>query len=57
MPEHGDYNPASKQWYCSYWMNKDEWMDIHRYSTPNIPEEEKGQEDESSGSSESKEEL
>jgi hypothetical protein len=26
-------------------MSKDEWMDIHRYSPPNIPEEEKGQED------------
>jgi hypothetical protein len=46
MPEHGDYNPASKQWYCSYWVSKDEWMDIHRYSPPNIPEEEKGQENE-----------
>jgi hypothetical protein len=28
-------------------MSKEEWIDIHRYSPPNILEEEKGQEDES----------
>jgi hypothetical protein len=39
MPEHGDYNSELKQWYCGYWMTKDEWMDIHHYPPPNVSEE------------------
>ena len=32
MPEHGDYDPESKRWFCTYWMTKDDWMDTHYYS-------------------------
>ncbi|HEY9386348.1 MAG TPA: hypothetical protein VIP70_04865 [Nitrososphaeraceae archaeon] len=44
MIKHGDYNPELNQWYCGYWMTKDEWMDIHHYSPPNISDQ-KGEDD------------
>ena len=34
MPEHGEYNMELKKWFCSYWMTKDEWMNIHGYTPP-----------------------
>lgn len=34
MPEHGEYDPGLNQWYCSYWMSKELWMEIHDYSPP-----------------------
>lgn len=39
MPEHGEYDPGLKQWYCSYWMSKELWMEIHDYSPPDPGEE------------------
>ena len=38
MPEHGEFNPESKQWYCSYWMSRELWIDIHDYSPPSTGE-------------------
>ncbi|MDQ3839964.1 MAG: hypothetical protein M3297_11915, partial [Thermoproteota archaeon] len=38
MPEHGEYNPDLKQWYCRYWMSKELWFDIHDYAPPNVGE-------------------
>lgn len=32
MPNHGDYDEITTRWYCSYWMTKEEWLDIHDYS-------------------------
>jgi hypothetical protein len=34
MPEHGDYNPRSRKWYCNYWQSSEEWEDIHDYAAP-----------------------
>jgi hypothetical protein len=31
MPEHGEFDPKTKRWFCNYWMNKQEWMDVHHY--------------------------
>ncbi len=31
MPEHGDYDPKSRKWYCSKWLSQQEWEDIHDY--------------------------
>lgn len=38
MPEHGEFNPETKQWYCSYWMSRELWIDIHDYSPPSTGE-------------------
>jgi hypothetical protein len=38
VPEHGEFNPESKQWYCSYWMSRELWIDIHDYSPPSTGE-------------------
>ncbi|HJT84849.1 MAG TPA: hypothetical protein VJ697_10235 [Nitrososphaeraceae archaeon] len=35
MYEHGFYHPELKKWYCSYFMDEKEWMDIHDY-LPNL---------------------
>lgn len=35
MPEHGEFDPLSQKWYCSYWMSQDEWEDVHDYAPPN----------------------
>lgn len=32
MPEHGEYDSHAKKWYCGYWMNEEEWFDIHDYA-------------------------
>ena len=39
MPEHGEYDPGLKQWYCSYWISKELWMEIHDYSPPDPGED------------------
>lgn len=31
MYEHGFYEPHLKKWYCSYFMDEKEWLDIHDY--------------------------
>jgi hypothetical protein len=36
MPSHGDCDESMRQWYCSYWMTKEEWLDIHDYSPTDI---------------------
>jgi hypothetical protein len=38
MPEHGDYNSQAQKWYCGYWMNEEEWFDIHDYAPPTLQE-------------------
>jgi hypothetical protein len=39
VPEHGEYDPGLNQWYCSYWMSKELWMEIHDYSPPDPGED------------------
>ena len=31
MPQHGDYDQSAK-WFCSIWVDKKEWLEIHGYS-------------------------
>ncbi len=31
VPEHGDYDPILRKWYCSRWLSQQEWEDIHNY--------------------------
>jgi hypothetical protein len=38
MPEHGEFSPELNQWYCSYWVSKEHWVDIHHYSPPDVQE-------------------
>jgi hypothetical protein len=30
--EHGEYDTTLTKWYCSYWMTKEEWMEVHDYA-------------------------
>jgi hypothetical protein len=30
--EHGSYDESRQEWFCGYWMSKDEWFDIHDYA-------------------------
>jgi hypothetical protein len=39
VPEHGEYDPGLNQWYCSYWMSKELWIEIHDYSPPDPGED------------------
>jgi hypothetical protein len=32
MPEHGEFDAASSRWFCGFWMDSDEWNEIHDYS-------------------------
>ena len=32
MPQHGDYDKEKLRWFCTRWMDKKEWLDIHGYS-------------------------
>ncbi|MFZ0326365.1 MAG: hypothetical protein WBQ25_23985 [Nitrososphaeraceae archaeon] len=42
MPNHGEYDSNSMQWYCNYWMTKEEWLDIHDYAPVDVvPKEQK----------------
>ena len=27
VPEHGEFDSETKQWFCGYWMSKQVWMD------------------------------
>jgi len=36
MPQHGDYDSNSQLWYCQYWMDQEEWYDIHDYAPPSL---------------------
>lgn len=38
MPEHGEFDSETKQWFCGYWMSKQVWMDVHHYSPPSAGE-------------------
>jgi hypothetical protein len=38
MHEHGFYNPDLKKWYCSYFMDEEEWMEIHNYLPSQVQE-------------------
>jgi hypothetical protein len=39
MPEHGFYDPHLEKWYCSYFMDEEEWMNIHDYLPIQVPEQ------------------
>lgn len=45
LPEHGEYDPNLKKWFCSYWMAEDEWMDLHHYFLASELEDEKEKND------------
>ncbi|HVE37508.1 MAG TPA: hypothetical protein VNA18_04870 [Nitrososphaeraceae archaeon] len=32
MPQHGDYDQEKLRWFCSKWVDKKEWLEIHGYS-------------------------
>ena len=32
MPEHGDYDEKNEKWFCSKWIDKKQWLEIHGYS-------------------------
>jgi hypothetical protein len=36
MTEHGDYDFQKLKWYCGYWMNEEEWLEIHDYVPPTL---------------------
>ena len=38
VPEHGEFDSETKQWFCGYWMSKQVWMDVHHYSPPSAEE-------------------
>lgn len=38
MHEHGFYNSDLKKWYCSYFMDEEEWMEIHNYLPSQVQE-------------------
>lgn len=31
MPQHGDYDQENIRWFCSRWMDKKQWLEIHGY--------------------------
>ena len=39
MPQHGDYDQQQQKWHCGYWMTQEEWLDIHDYAPPTLPQE------------------
>lgn len=32
MPQHGDYDQEKLRWFCSRWVDKKEWLELHGYS-------------------------
>jgi len=32
MPQHSDHDQKSAKWFCSSWVDKKEWLEIHGYS-------------------------
>jgi len=45
MPQHGDFDQQKQKWYCGYWMTLEEWLKIHDYAPPTLPQEEEVQAD------------
>jgi len=43
--QHGDFDPKQQKWFCSYWMSQEEWLDIHDYAPPTLPQEEGSREE------------
>jgi hypothetical protein len=39
MHQHGFYDPHLKKWYCSYFMDEEEWLNIHDYLPPQFAEQ------------------
>jgi hypothetical protein len=37
--QHGDFDPKQQKWYCGYWMSEAEWLDVHDYAPPTLPQE------------------
>lgn len=35
MPQHGDYDKKNEKWFCSKWIDKKQWLEIHGYSPNN----------------------
>ncbi|MGD1835354.1 MAG: hypothetical protein ACPKPY_12360 [Nitrososphaeraceae archaeon] len=35
MPKHGFFDKITRKWFCGYFMDKEEWLDIHDYSPDN----------------------
>lgn len=51
--QHGDFDPQQQKWFCSYWMDNEEWLDIHDYAPPTLLQEgESGGEKDSNGDDE-----
>jgi hypothetical protein len=48
MPQHGDFDSVSQKWYCRYWMDLNEWYDVHDYAPPSL--QKAGNEEEDSAS-------
>ena len=46
MQQHGSYDQQQQKWFCGYWMGQEEWLDIHDYAPPTLPQEEADEEDE-----------
>jgi len=44
MSQHGDYDQQQQKWYCGYWMNQEEWLDIHDYVPPSLSQEKEREE-------------
>jgi hypothetical protein len=32
MPQHGDYDQENLKWFCSKWIDKRRWLEIHGYT-------------------------
>ena len=32
MTQHGDYDQKNLKWFCSKWIDKKQWLEIHGYS-------------------------
>jgi hypothetical protein len=40
MPQHSDCDQQQQNWFCSYWMTQEEWLDVHDYAPPSLQQEE-----------------
>ncbi len=32
MAQHGEYDKKNEKWFCSTWIDKKQWLEIHGYS-------------------------
>jgi hypothetical protein len=39
MHQHGFYDPDLKKWYCGYFMDEEEWLNIHDYLPTHFAEQ------------------